>query len=186
MYCMNCRQYYVLSATVVKARSAGCDFPCELLSSDGSGGADCTTLLYPLRFPGTHGVAHKYTPSPSFLPFSSSPLPLSPLSPQLEMSGPPQVEAKQSKWQVKRKLRKAYDVVTLHLSKHTGVGFVCAVAYFDPYVCLFLVPVRCLTLSSGNWGVDLQAGSEYGYKLLFIVLLAGIFAVLLQVWLLLP
>jgi metal iron transporter len=29
--------------------------------------------------------------------------------------------------------------------------------------------------------VDLQAGSEYGYRLLFIVLLAGLFAVLLQV-----
>ena len=33
----------------------------------------------------------------------------------------------------------------------------------------------------GNWGVDLQAGSQYGYKLLFVVLLAGIFAVFLQV-----
>ena len=47
---------------------------------------------------------------------------------------------------------------------------------------VLLVWPRCLTpSSSGNWGVDLQAGSEYGYKLLFIVLLAGIFAVLLQV-----
>ena len=99
------------------------------------------------------------------------------------MSGPPQVEAEQSKWQVKNRLRKAYDVVILHLSKHTGVGFVCAVAYFDPYVCprLCLVLFHCLTPSSGNWGVDLQAGSGYGYKLLFVVLLAGIFAVLLQV-----
>jgi hypothetical protein len=35
--------------------------------------------------------------------------------------------------------------------------------------------------SSGNWGVDLQAGSEYGYRLLFVVLLAGIFAAFLQV-----
>lgn len=33
----------------------------------------------------------------------------------------------------------------------------------------------------GNWGVDLQAGSEYGYRLLFIVLLSGISAVFLQV-----
>jgi metal iron transporter len=33
----------------------------------------------------------------------------------------------------------------------------------------------------GNWGVDLQAGSQFGYKLLFIVLLAGLFAVFLQV-----
>lgn len=38
-------------------------------------------------------------------------------------------------------------------------------AYFDP----------------GNWGVDLQAGSQYGYRLLFVVLLAGLFAMYLQV-----
>ena len=43
----------------------------------------------------------------------------------------------------------------------------------DPY----LYPRVC----RGNWGVDLQAGSQYGYKLLFVVLLAGIFAVFLQV-----
>ena len=80
-----------------------------------------------------------------------------------------------------KKLRKAYDVVTLHLSKHTGVGFVCAVAYFDPYG-FFLCFFCCLILSSsGNWGVDLQAGSEFGYKLLFVVLLSGLFAVLFQV-----
>jgi hypothetical protein len=48
------------------------------------------------------------------------------------MSGPQQGEAKQNKWQVKKKLRKTYDAITLHLSKHTGVGVICAVAYFDP------------------------------------------------------
>lgn len=52
----------------------------------------------------------------------------------------------------------------IHVTKHVGVGIICAVAYFDP----------------GNWGVDLQAGSEFGYKLLFVVLLAGFFAVILQ------
>ncbi|KII93016.1 hypothetical protein PLICRDRAFT_49119 [Plicaturopsis crispa FD-325 SS-3] len=52
-----------------------------------------------------------------------------------------------------------------HAKSHTGVGIVCAVAYFDP----------------GNWGVDLQAGSQFGYKLLFVVLLAGLFAIVLQV-----
>lgn len=52
-----------------------------------------------------------------------------------------------------------------HAQKHTGVGIVCSVAYFDP----------------GNWGVDLQAGSQYGYKLLFVVLLSGLFAAFLQV-----
>ncbi|KAF8433512.1 smf Mn2+ and Fe2+ transporter [Boletus edulis BED1] len=52
-----------------------------------------------------------------------------------------------------------------HTTKHVGVGIVCSVAYFDP----------------GNWGVDLQAGSQYGYTLLFTVLLSGIFATFLQV-----
>ncbi|KAI0281227.1 smf Mn2+ and Fe2+ transporter [Russula aff. rugulosa BPL654] len=52
----------------------------------------------------------------------------------------------------------------IHISKHVGVGIICSVAYFDP----------------GNWGVDLQAGSDFGYKLLFVVLLAGVFAVILQ------
>ncbi|RPD64659.1 Nramp-domain-containing protein [Lentinus tigrinus ALCF2SS1-7] len=54
--------------------------------------------------------------------------------------------------------------IALHAMKSAGVGIVCAVAYFDP----------------GNWGVDLQAGSEFGYKLLFVVLLAGIFAIFMQ------
>ncbi|KAM6503089.1 Natural resistance-associated macrophage domain containing protein [Amanita muscaria] len=52
-----------------------------------------------------------------------------------------------------------------HARKHTGVGLICSVAYFDP----------------GTWGVDIQAGSESGYRLLFVILLSGIFAVFLQV-----
>ncbi|KAF8527910.1 smf Mn2+ and Fe2+ transporter [Hysterangium stoloniferum] len=40
-----------------------------------------------------------------------------------------------------------------------------SVAYFDP----------------GNWSVDLQAGSDYGYKLLFVILLAGLGAIVLQI-----
>jgi metal iron transporter len=75
--------------------------------------------------------------------------------------------------------------VWVHITKHVGVGIICAVAYFDPYVYLFL----CFLLQgpypffvpSGNWAVDLQAGSEFGYKLLFVVLLSGLFAVILQV-----
>ncbi|EEB92404.1 hypothetical protein MPER_09093, partial [Moniliophthora perniciosa FA553] len=35
-----------------------------------------------------------------------------------------------------------------HMQKHVGVGIICAVAYFDP----------------GNWSVDLQAGSDFGYR----------------------
>ncbi|KAG7086213.1 hypothetical protein E1B28_002179 [Marasmius oreades] len=60
--------------------------------------------------------------------------------------------------------KKRCQTVLLHLRNHTGVGMVCAVAYFDP----------------GNWGVDLEAGSQYGYRLLFVVLLAGVFAIFFQ------
>ncbi|KIM38137.1 hypothetical protein M413DRAFT_447908 [Hebeloma cylindrosporum] len=63
------------------------------------------------------------------------------------------------------RLKRATTVIIHHGKKHTGTGIICAVAYFDP----------------GNWGVDLQAGSEFGYRLLFVVLLAGLFAVFLQV-----
>ncbi|KAI9060480.1 natural resistance-associated macrophage protein [Trametes sanguinea] len=63
-----------------------------------------------------------------------------------------------------QRMRKYAWIVIHHTTRHTGVGIVCAVAYFDP----------------GNWGVDLQAGSEFGYKLLFVVLLAGVFAIVMQ------
>ncbi|EMD42264.1 hypothetical protein CERSUDRAFT_102620 [Gelatoporia subvermispora B] len=63
------------------------------------------------------------------------------------------------------RLRSGAHLVLHHAAKHSGVGIICAVAYFDP----------------GNWGVDLQAGSEFGYKLLFVVLLAGLIAVYMQV-----
>ncbi|KAF7347459.1 Manganese transporter pdt1 [Mycena venus] len=66
---------------------------------------------------------------------------------------------------LRARLRSAGSTVLLHAKKHAGVGVVCAVAYFDP----------------GNWGVDLQAGSEFGYRMLFVVLLAGLFAAVLQV-----
>ncbi|WWD16741.1 hypothetical protein CI109_101172 [Kwoniella shandongensis] len=45
-----------------------------------------------------------------------------------------------------------------------GPGLVSSVAYIDP----------------GNWATDLEAGSNYGYKLLFVVLIAGLAAVVLQ------
>ncbi|KAH8825860.1 natural resistance-associated macrophage protein-domain-containing protein [Flagelloscypha sp. PMI_526] len=64
----------------------------------------------------------------------------------------------------KRRGRKLFKTCSRHVNKHTGIGIVCAVAYFDP----------------GNWGVDLQAGSQFGYRLLFVVLLSGLFAVFLQ------
>ncbi|KAH9922018.1 natural resistance-associated macrophage protein [Epithele typhae] len=63
--------------------------------------------------------------------------------------------------------RAAYTarLVVHHLTKHVGVGIICSVAYFDP----------------GNWSVDLQAGSLFGYRpMLFIVLMAGLGAMVLQ------
>lgn len=75
--------------------------------------------------------------------------------------------------------------VLFHATKHTGVGLVCAVAYFDPYVFQFATTLALFDvfiINRGNWGVDLQAGSQFGYKLLFVVLLAGLFAVYMQVY----
>ncbi len=84
---------------------------------------------------------------------------------------------------VASRLKKYALVVANHTAKHTGVGIVCAVAYFDPYVFSPLDSQHGFLIfldHSGNCGVDLQAGSQFGYKLLFILLLAGIFAVFLQ------
>ena len=56
------------------------------------------------------------------------------------------------------------ETIVRHLS-FVGPGLIAAVAYCDP----------------GNWATDMEAGSRFGYKLLFVVLLSGLFAVLLQV-----
>jgi manganese transport protein len=45
-----------------------------------------------------------------------------------------------------------------------GPGFLIAVGYMDP----------------GNWATDLAAGAQFGYTLLFVVLLASVMAILLQ------
>ncbi|RDX56184.1 natural resistance-associated macrophage protein [Lentinus brumalis] len=56
-------------------------------------------------------------------------------------------------------------LVSKHVTKHVGVGIICAVAYFDP----------------GNWSVDLQAGSLFGNRpMLFVILMAGLGAMVLQ------
>ncbi|KAL7419824.1 Manganese transporter smf1 [Cryptotrichosporon argae] len=62
-----------------------------------------------------------------------------------------------------RRLKRARDLFVRHL-RFVGPGLVSAVAYVDP----------------GNWATDLSAGAEYGYKLLFVVLVAGLAAVVLQ------
>ncbi|KAF8203212.1 natural resistance-associated macrophage protein-domain-containing protein [Pholiota molesta] len=61
--------------------------------------------------------------------------------------------------------RQSTRTVVHHLKRHVGVGIICSVAYFDP----------------GNWSVDLQAGSSFGYRpMLFVILMAGLGAVVLQ------
>ncbi|KAJ3784605.1 natural resistance-associated macrophage protein-domain-containing protein [Lentinula aff. detonsa] len=76
----------------------------------------------------------------------------------LHLQDPPKI-----KWT--QRISRASGVVIHHVRRHVGVGLVCSIAYFDP----------------GNWGVDLQAGSTYGYRLLFVVLIAGLIAVFLQI-----
>ncbi|SPO29123.1 related to vacuolar transport protein ESP1 [Ustilago trichophora] len=85
----------------------------------------------------------------------------SPLSEQL--STPPPTKPK---W--KARLASHWATTVRVVRRHVyflGPGIVASVAYADP----------------GNWATDLQAGSEYGYSLLFIVLLTGIFAVFIQI-----
>ncbi|KAI9495834.1 natural resistance-associated macrophage protein-domain-containing protein [Zychaea mexicana] len=49
-------------------------------------------------------------------------------------------------------------------SKFIGPGFMIAVGYLDP----------------GNWATDMEGGSQFGYRLLFIILLSNVIAVFLQ------
>ncbi|KAG2117911.1 natural resistance-associated macrophage protein-domain-containing protein [Suillus discolor] len=66
----------------------------------------------------------------------------------------------------KMSVSSALNAVVHHFKRHVGVGIICAVGYFDP----------------GNWSVDIQAGVSFGYRpMLFVILLAGIIAVILQV-----
>lgn len=105
------------------------------------------------------------------------------------MSEPPSLASQPSLDTLNRppQRRKWVDEVWIHITRHVGVGIICSVAYFDP--CVFLsstfvatfLCVRAHFIHRGNWSVDLQAGSDYGYKLLFVILLAGLFAVILQV-----
>jgi manganese transport protein len=46
----------------------------------------------------------------------------------------------------------------------SGPAFLVSVGYMDP----------------GNWGTDIEAGSKYGYRLLWVLLLSNVMAVLLQ------
>ncbi|KAH7340473.1 natural resistance-associated macrophage protein-domain-containing protein [Rhizoctonia solani] len=65
---------------------------------------------------------------------------------------------------LRARIKTGKDFLVVHITRHVGPGVLASIAYFDP----------------GNWSVDLQAGSQYGYKLLSVVLLAGLGAILLQ------
>ncbi|KAI8329456.1 NRAMP family, partial [Chlamydoabsidia padenii] len=50
------------------------------------------------------------------------------------------------------------------LAKYIGPGFMIAVGYLDP----------------GNWSVDFLGGSQFGYTLLFVILISNLIAIFLQ------
>src|SRR3984957_9706800 len=52
-----------------------------------------------------------------------------------------------------------------HLRAFAGPAFLVSVGYMDP----------------GNWGTDLQAGAKYRYDLLWVVALASLMAIVMQV-----
>jgi manganese transport protein len=60
------------------------------------------------------------------------------------------------KHKLRRVLRKFF--------RYCGPGYMIAVGYMDP----------------GNWATDIEAGSSYGYSLLFIILLSNLMAMVLQ------
>ena len=58
----------------------------------------------------------------------------------------------------------AADPAWKKLLRFIGPGLLISVGYMDP----------------GNWATDIQAGSQYGYAMLFVVLLASLAAIVLQ------
>ncbi|KAE8540828.1 hypothetical protein D1P53_003192 [Cryptococcus gattii VGV] len=86
------------------------------------------------------------------------------LSPSKRSSSHPSEQSEARKrWWNDLTFRKCKKVFFRHLY-FVGPGLVSSVAYIDP----------------GNWATDLEAGANYGYKLLFVVLVASLAAVVLQ------
>src|SRR5919199_3733686 len=50
------------------------------------------------------------------------------------------------------------------LWRYTGPAFLVSVGYIDP----------------GNWGTDIEGGARFGYRLLWVILLANLMAIFLQ------
>ncbi|KIP11464.1 hypothetical protein PHLGIDRAFT_63938 [Phlebiopsis gigantea 11061_1 CR5-6] len=88
-----------------------------------------------------------------------------PLARQTSTNGDQETNSIPQDGENQSRLVRSARAVLRHVKHHVGVGIICSVAYFDP----------------GNWSVDLQAGSEFGYRpLLFVVMLAGLGAIVLQ------
>ncbi|KIR96374.1 metal iron transporter [Cryptococcus deuterogattii 2001/935-1] len=86
------------------------------------------------------------------------------LSPSMRSSShPPEQSERKKRWWNDLTFGKCKKVFFRHLY-FVGPGLVSSVAYIDP----------------GNWATDLEAGANYGYKLLFVVLVASLAAVVLQ------
>ncbi|KZT73251.1 Nramp-domain-containing protein [Daedalea quercina L-15889] len=80
-------------------------------------------------------------------------------------SSPAAVQSSHSRLSnVAKRARTGAAAALTHIAKHFGTVIVCAVAFLDP----------------GNWEVDLQAGSMFGYALLVGVLQVTMMAVSLQ------
>lgn len=60
--------------------------------------------------------------------------------------------------------RPNYFALIRQFWRYCGPGYMIAVGYMDP----------------GNWATDLEAGSRYGYALLFVILLSNVMAMILQ------
>lgn len=137
-------------------------------------------------------VAIRYDPHISWLPWAPLRIPTAmadKLDTEASPSRSPTPDASVSRTTRARFIiGTTYRTVVQHMRKHVGVGIVCAVAYFDPYVlCIPSVAgipnsLTLIPFARGNWSVDLQAGSNFGYRpMLFVLLMAGLGAIVLQV-----
>lgn len=79
-----------------------------------------------------------------------------PLNPTAAVLHPRRLHRSSSTGKFRRVFRK--------FRKYCGPGYMIAVGYMDP----------------GNWATDIEAGSKYGYSLLFIILLSNFMAMILQ------
>lgn len=74
------------------------------------------------------------------------------------------LDKRKSRLAVEGGVKRLMDWGSRHL-RFLGPGLIASAAYIDP----------------GNYATDLQAGANYGYKLLFIVLLSGLIGILMQI-----